>query len=105
MTPGDVLVTRPSEETQRALLAEHPDPRRAELRAVVADVEAALLHANAGADGAVTAAWARLVRLLALGPAPALRACPACGRLGMRAATRCSHCWARLTPPVQDEAE
>ena len=38
------------------------------------------------------AAWAELVSVLALGPAPELRTCPTCGEIGMRAATRCVRC-------------
>lgn len=43
--------------------------------------------------------WAKLVDFLALGPAPELSACPHCGVVGMRAATRCASCWAKLVPP------
>lgn len=42
------------------------------------------------------AAWAEMVRELALGPAPELRTCPTCGEIGMRAATRCVRCWSSL---------
>ena len=49
--------------------------------------------------GAVTTAWTKLVHFLALGPAPELRDCPHCGASGMRAATRCGHCWNVLIPP------
>jgi len=48
----------------------------------------------------LAAAWAQLVKLLALGPAPEYRECPHCKKLGMRAATRCGFCWAMLIPPV-----
>lgn len=48
------------------------------------------------------ATWARLVEVLALGPAPELRDCPHCGTTGMRAATRCGKCWAKLVPPHAD---
>jgi hypothetical protein len=43
--------------------------------------------------------WAKLVDFLALGPAPELRDCPHCGAVGMRAATVCGTCWAKLVPP------
>jgi hypothetical protein len=43
--------------------------------------------------------WAKLVDHLALGPVPELRACPHCGAVGMRAATRCGGCWKKLVPP------
>jgi hypothetical protein len=41
----------------------------------------------------VREAWQRLVVALDLGPEPAVRPCPHCGRLGMAAATRCGFCW------------
>jgi hypothetical protein len=44
------------------------------------------------------ASWGELVELLALGPPPEIRECPACQHVCMRAATLCGHCWARLTP-------
>ena len=44
------------------------------------------------------AALADLVSLLALGPEPELRACPECLHIGMRDATRCGYCWAKLPP-------
>jgi len=44
------------------------------------------------------AAWTELVALLALGPAPETRTCPACHNIGMRAASRCGRCWAVLEP-------
>jgi hypothetical protein len=40
--------------------------------------------------------WAKLVDVLALGPAPDVRACPTCGRTVMRQATRCGYCWKPL---------
>ena len=30
-------------------------------------------------------------------PLPAMRECPACGKAGMAAATRCGFCWTKLT--------
>ena len=47
---------------------------------------------------ALHAAWTELVALLALGPAPETRECPACHQIGMRAASRCGRCWAALVP-------
>jgi hypothetical protein len=47
---------------------------------------------------ALHAAWTELVALLALGPAPETRECPACHGIGMRAASRCGRCWAALEP-------
>ena len=48
---------------------------------------------------ALRASWGALVDVLALGPAPEYRECPHCGTTGMRAATRCGHCWEKLVPP------
>lgn len=111
-----------------------PDPVRSRMRATVARIEHALsalpgpansdaatasarADAVAGDGGAIAtvadaagpsaelrAAWADLVGQLALGPEPALRACPRCHQLGMRAATLCGHCWAALTPLAGDHA-
>jgi hypothetical protein len=68
------------------------------------DREMAQFHARgavAGADAtALLSAWAKLVDFLALGPPPALQACPFCGAVGMRAATRCGTCWLPLNPPA-----
>lgn len=54
---------------------------------------------------ALVGSWAKLVEFLALGPTPELRECPHCGSVGMRAATRCGTCWAKLVPPDQSPAE
>ena len=66
------------------------------------DREMARLRARGPTPGGDTAAlfssWAKLVEFLALGPPPELRACPSCGAVGMRAATRCGSCWRRLEP-------
>ena len=74
------------------------------LRTLVAEIsrQLSLLPTSEG-DGAATArplktSWAELVALLALGPAPETRLCPVCGNVGMRAATRCGHCWSKLSP-------
>ena len=77
------------------------EAQRATLRAAVAEVESYIAHlprTNPGSDHGLPAAWATLVQLMALGSPPQLRDCPRCGRAGMRAATRCGHCWARLSP-------
>ncbi len=77
-----------------------------ELRRIVEnlDREMTRLLARPDADGEDTAVllcrWAELVELLALGPPPELRACPHCGAVGMRAATRCGICWRKLDPVV-----
>lgn len=68
------------------------------------DREMSRLLARPGGDGVDTTAllssWAELVEFLALGPPPDLRACPHCGSVGMRAATRCGTCWRKLEPPA-----
>jgi hypothetical protein len=68
------------------------------------DREMSRLHAGGDVAGtdmtALLSSWAELVEFLALGPAPELRACPFCGSIGMRAATRCGTCWRKLDPPA-----
>lgn len=74
------------------------------LRPIVEDVEREIARLRARAvtagddDAGLRASWAALVEFLALGPAPELRACPSCGSVGMRAATRCGACWTKLEP-------
>ena len=72
------------------------DKAQAELRSLIATVDRELAT-NAPSE-ALRGTWDELVKALALGPAPELRACPTCHELGMRAATRCSRCWSVLTP-------
>ena len=50
------------------------------------------------ASATLRASWARLVGVLALGPAPEQRACPACHSDCRCAATLCGNCWAKLPP-------
>jgi len=72
------------------------------VRTAVEDVGhevAAVAGAPGGSGRKLEAVWGKLVDLLALGPPPELRTCPHCGGEGMLAATRCSTCWAKLTPP------
>lgn len=45
---------------------------------------------------ALRTAWSRLVAVLALEPARAMRNCPRCGEAGMRDATICGYCWLKL---------
>lgn len=71
------------------------------LRAIVARIEQKFSQLPPTGDGKeaaaeLRAAWNELVQTLALGAAPETRCCPACGWIGMRAATRCGHCWAAL---------
>ena len=68
------------------------------LRVAIAAVETNLRAAQGGSAAALEtlgAAWAELVKLLAVPPAPELRECPACHAKIMRAATLCGHCWER----------
>jgi hypothetical protein len=71
------------------------------------DREFSILAEQAGASGGpelkdLRATWRRLVDVLALGPAPVMRACPHCGTLGFAAATKCGKCWRPLVPPRAD---
>jgi hypothetical protein len=72
------------------------------LRPLVEDLDREMSRfRREGAGGDATAllsSWAELTRFLALGPPPALRACPFCGSIGMRAASRCGTCWRKLDP-------
>lgn len=73
----------------------HFDEKRANLRRLVGTVEAAIA---AGDPGRLDEAWRALVAALDLGPEPDVRACPRCGAIGMRTASRCGHCWSALAP-------
>ena len=81
-----------------------PDPARSALRAAVAAVDRAMTGARApGAQAgdqasSLEAAWHKLVELLALGPEPDYRECPACGAVAMLEASVCGHCWTKLAP-------
>ena len=76
--------------------AHYTDAAVTKLRAIVAVLDEELLQVRP--TPALRAAWAELVDVLALGPAPQTRECPACHGIGMRAASRCGHCWAALAP-------
>lgn len=80
-------------------MSDHPDGKKSDLRAMVAEVELAMTETS---SAPARDAWRRLVVALDLGPEPAVRACPQCGRLGMAMATRCGFCW-NATPPKQRE--
>jgi hypothetical protein len=88
------------------------DAEAAALRLLLGDVtrEMATLFGPAPPEGitpavALRAAWARLVGVLAPGPAPELRTCPVCQRDCRRAASLCGGCWTKLAPPLRDDAE
>jgi hypothetical protein len=66
----------------------------ATLRTLVATIERELASAAPAVE--LRDAWSSLVDTLALGPPPELRTCPTCQHVGMRAATRCMHCWSQL---------
>jgi hypothetical protein len=79
------------------------DSTRGNLRTAVAAVEREIsrLPATGDTDASpdeLRALWSKLVKMLALGPAPETRQCPVCSGTGMRAASRCAHCWAKLEP-------
>lgn len=76
--------------------APYADAAVAKLRAIVAVIDQEIVQAPP--SPALRAAWAELVDVLALGPAPQTRECPACHGIGMRAASRCGSCWAALAP-------
>ena len=71
-----------------------PHAARGKLRALVATIDRGMLHPT----DEIRSSWAELVELLALGPAPEVRECPVCQRIGMRDATRCGYCWTTLSP-------
>jgi hypothetical protein len=76
--------------------AHYADAAVTKLRAIVAVIDEEMVQVPP--TPALRAAWAELVDVLALGPAPQTRECPACHGIGMRAASRCGHCWAALAP-------
>ena len=79
-----------------SMIEYHPEGRKSRLRAIVAELE---LTMNDTIPAPLRDAWRRLVVAMDLGPEPAVRACPHCGKLGMAAATLCGFCW-KQTPPV-----
>jgi hypothetical protein len=80
------------------------DAARDNLRTIVGVVDQEITRLPAGDGNQATdelrASWTTLVKLLALGPVPETRECPACHGTGMRSATRCAHCWAKLELPA-----
>ena len=85
-----------------------PDSRRSRLRATIAviELELARLPGDVTKDNGGTLADSLrasvddLAGQLALGPGPTYRQCPVCDHVGIRVATICGHCWARLAPPA-----
>jgi len=74
----------------------YADAAVTKLRAIVAVIDQEIVQVPP--TPALRAAWAELVEVLALGPAPQTRECPVCHGIGMRGASRCGHCWAALEP-------
>ena len=77
-------------------MSSYTDAAVTELRSIVAVIEREILQLQP--TSALRVEWAKLVDVLALGPAPQTRECPTCHGIGMRAASRCGQCWAALTP-------
>jgi hypothetical protein len=84
---------------------EFPHGSRGLLRALVATIDREMSRTSEPAESEknrptpeLRSSWAKLVELLALGPAPEVRECPVCRHIGMRAATRCGYCWTKLQP-------
>jgi hypothetical protein len=88
------------QSTQHLVVGETIDPERTHLRGLVAMVgtEIARQSPDSDAAGHLHAAWSALITQLALGPEPEVRLCPVCHRIGMRYATLCGFCWAKLAP-------
>lgn len=84
--------------------AQYMDGAKGKLRSIVATIDKEI--AQTPPAPALHAAWLELVGALALGPAPQTRECPTCHTIGMRAASRCGQCWAKLEPlpPLANEA-
>jgi len=81
------------------------DNARNQLRTIVSKIELEISQLPAGnaKPTQLRTSWDELVDALALGPAPETRVCPACQGVGMRAATRCAHCWVTLEPLAATE--
>lgn len=85
-----------------------PEGLRAAVASVAHEMNELVNRGTTAGDAATTrllTSWRELLEKLDLGPPPQLRSCPVCGRAGMRAATRCGHCWSRLEPPNGPTAE
>jgi hypothetical protein len=86
------------------------DAARSRLRALVATIDteisrlpSPIIPDDSKPTNELSASWADLVELLALGLEPAVRECPVCKHIGMREATRCGHCWTSLSPPTEHD--
>ena len=77
-------------------MSTYGDAAVAKLRAIIALIDQELVQAPP--TPSLREAWAELIAVLALGPAPQTRECPACHSIGMRVASRCGHCWTALAP-------
>lgn len=80
--------------------AQFGDAGQEKLRTLVAGVEHELTLLPSTDAPALRAAWLKLTEQMALGPSPLTRACPKCGGIGMRDASRCGNCWTNLTVPA-----
>jgi hypothetical protein len=74
--------------------ASYPDKALEALRTLVDVINSELTTVKTSPE--LEKAWNELIAILALGPSPELRTCPSCNEVGMRAASRCSRCWATL---------
>ena len=80
------------------------DTQRTGLRVIMSTIDRLLADpATPLTADRLRPSWASLVQALALGPEPELRECPRCGKMGMRAATRCGFCWGVLDAPALPE--
>lgn len=82
----------------------YSDATVTKLRAIVDTIDREIVDLPGTAT--LRVAWAKIVEVLALGPAPQTRVCPTCESVGFRAASRCGNCWAKLEllPPVTEAA-
>jgi hypothetical protein len=81
------------------LFFEQRDLKTTELLTMIARIGKELAEPSSDASlKTLRASWADMVKLMALEPAPELRACPKCKAIGIAAATRCMNCWATLVP-------
>jgi len=95
--------------------ATHGDGLRDDLRTLIATIDRDFAQLPPPGDSPqqvdqihrqLRQSWSEFVKLLGLGPKSETRQCPACGGIGMRAASRCGHCWAKLEllPPTATAA-